>query len=53
MDVKKTKIMISSEKTENVSRERNLKYEISRNGVGSNSILCQFCNRWMRKKTED
>ena len=50
MDVKKTKIMISSEKTENVSRERNLKYEISRNGVGSNSILCQFCKCWVYKE---
>ena len=50
VNVKKTKIMISSENDGMVKTEDKFSCAVYRKGVGSNSILCQFCRWWVYKR---
>ena len=46
----KTKMMISCKNAGKVTEEGGFPFTIYRKVVGSNSIFCQFCRRWVHKK---
>ena len=43
VNVKKTRVMITSKNTEKLTEEGKFPLAVWRKSVGSNSILCQFC----------
>ena len=50
INVRKTKMMISSENARNKVRRRQVSLCCLQKGVGRNSILCQFCKWWVHKR---
>ena len=46
VNVKKTKMMISSENAGNAT----IACAVCRKGVGSNFTLCQFCRHWVHER---
>ena len=49
VNIKKTKMKINSENAGQVTVEDKFPYAVCRKGVGSNSILSQFCRCWKHR----
>ena len=49
VNIKETKMIISSHNSGKVTEERKFIFVVCREGVGSNSIFCQFCWCWVHK----
>ena len=53
VNVKKTKVMISSVNAGEVSEKGKFPWAVFGKGVSSNFIFCKFCTCWVHKKSTD